>query len=123
LKTLGARRGVDQRHRIEVAGDRRLGLLVRRVDEPHDEEEAHQRGHEVGEGDLPDAAVMAFLMVVAAAPDDDDLLPLVVGIERTHDNVSASRDDHSASRVSKTLSSIVTERSKLALSAKSNCSA
>ena len=54
---------VDQLHRIEIAGDRGLGLLVGGVDQPHDEEEAHHRRHEVGKGDLPDAAMVAFVMV------------------------------------------------------------
>ena len=42
----------------EVAGDARLDRLAL-ADEPHHQEERHHRGHEVGVGDLPRAAVMA----------------------------------------------------------------
>ncbi len=58
-------------HRIEVAGDERFGVLVGSADDPQHKEEGHHRGHEIGEGDLPGAAVMLALMR-AAAPDDDD---------------------------------------------------
>ena len=58
-------------HRIEVTGDERLGVLVGSANDPQHEEEGHHRGHEIGEGDLPGAAVMLAL-VRAAAPDDDD---------------------------------------------------
>ena len=63
LQPLAAGVAVDQLDRVEVAGDRRLGLLVGGVDQPHHQEEAHHRGHEVGEGDLPDAAVMGLVVV------------------------------------------------------------
>ena len=50
-----------RRMRIEVGGDLRQRLLVRGVDQPHDEEERHHRRHEVGVGDLPHAALVLAL--------------------------------------------------------------
>ena len=56
---------------IEIAGDDRLCVFVGGVDDPQHEKERHHRRHEIGESDLPGAAVVLFL-VAAAAPDDDD---------------------------------------------------
>ncbi len=59
-------------HRIEVAGDDGLGVLVGGADDPQNEEEGHHRSHEVGERDFPRPAMM-LVLERAAASDDDDL--------------------------------------------------
>ena len=41
------------------------------VDQPHQQEEGHHRGHEVGIGDFPGAAVMAAMPALLDALDDD----------------------------------------------------
>ena len=64
-------RRVFELHRIEVAGDDGLGVLVAGVDDPQHEEERHHRGHEIGEGDLPGAAVMAVAAHHLLLDDDD----------------------------------------------------
>lgn len=74
LQALAAGVAVDQLDRIEIARDRCPDLLVGGVDQPHHQEEAHHRRHEIGEGDLPYAAVMGVLVVAVHAPDDDDLV-------------------------------------------------
>ena len=102
LQPFAARVAIDQLDRVEVAGDRRLGLLVGGADQPHHEEEAHHGGHEVGKGDFPDAAVMRLIMVAMRMPDDDDLvrMRMIVGSDRAHVTTPATAADHSASRVS-----------------------
>ena len=100
LQALAAGVAVDQLDRVEIAGDRRLGLLVGGVDQPHHQEEAHHGGHEIGKGDLPDAAVMGLVMVAMRVPDDDDLVRVLVGVDRAHASTPATAADHSASRVS-----------------------
>ena len=72
VNALGRARGFFQFHRIEVARDDRLGVLVGGADDPQHQEERHHRRHEIGEGDLPGAAVV-LLLVAATALDDDDL--------------------------------------------------
>ena len=63
---------VDQRRR-EIIGDALALLLGRRAEQPQQQEERHHRGHEIGIGDLPRAAVMA------AMPLDIDLLEMILG--------------------------------------------
>ena len=58
-------------HRIEVSRDQRLGVLVRRADDPQHQKKRHHRGHEVSEGDLPRAAVMLVLMRAMPLDNDD----------------------------------------------------
>jgi hypothetical protein len=57
----------------EKIGEPLLGLVAGAADQPQQEEERHHRGHEVGIGHLPGAA-----MVAAAGHDDalDDDGPL-----------------------------------------------
>ena len=60
----------------EIVGEALALRLGGRVDEPHQEEEGHHRGDEIGVGDLPGAAVGgAFDRFLAA---DDDAGALVV---------------------------------------------
>src|SRR5690606_1999768 len=64
---------VHQLDGIEIAGDRGLGFLIGGIDEPHDEEEGHHGGHEIGIGNLPHAAMMAVMVVMPATANNDDL--------------------------------------------------
>ena len=54
----------------EVAGDAGLDRLAL-PDDPHDEEEGHHRGDEVGVGHLPGAAVVAVPVALLLLDDDD----------------------------------------------------
>src|SRR5690606_16824250 len=90
---------------------------------PHHQEEAHHRGHEIREGDLPDAAMRPFLVVVAAAAHDDDLAPAVLAFRPVHASTSASAADHSPIRVSNRLLSSATTRSMPSASLNSTRSA
>ena len=68
---------------LEVSRDGRLdGVALR--DEPHDEEEGHHRGHEVGIRHLPRAAMVAAVPALLDLLDDDDRRIL-------HDRCSALR--------------------------------
>ena len=60
-------RPVDQLHRIEIARQRGLGLLIGRADQPKHEEQGHHGGHEIGEGDFPCAAVTVVAVACACA--------------------------------------------------------
>ncbi|MGY3075664.1 hypothetical protein ACVWZZ_002035 [Bradyrhizobium sp. LM6.10] len=73
LEAFRGRRVLGEHDRIEIARDHLLLILVERIDQPHDQEERHHRGHEVRIGDLPDAAVR-LLVVEGAPPADDDEL-------------------------------------------------
>ena len=67
----GARHGLGDGLGREIIGD--AALLLRRggVDQPHQQEERHHRGHEVGIGDFPGAAMMAAMPALLDAFDDD----------------------------------------------------
>ena len=56
----------------EVRGDGGLDVLLH-GNEPHDHEERHHRGHEVGERHLPRAAVVAGVAALLLLDDDDVL--------------------------------------------------
>src|SRR5690606_513981 len=114
---------VDEPDRVEIARHRSPRFLIGGVDQPHDEEEAHHGGHEIGKGDLPGAAVMAFLVIVAAAAHDDDLMPALVRGSVHQAITSRSAADHSAMRVSITVSSMAIERSRPSVSMNSARSA
>jgi hypothetical protein len=60
--------------RREIVGDAALLLRAGRVDQPHQQEEGHHGGDEVGVGHLPGAAVMAAA---------DDLLDLLISMGRS----------------------------------------
>ncbi len=57
--------------RGEIIGDAALLFGRGRVDQPHQQEERHHRGDEVGIGDFPRAAVMAAVPAFLHAFDDD----------------------------------------------------
>ena len=61
---------LDQRRR-EIIGDRLALLLVGRAEQPQQQEERHHRGHEIGIGDLPRAAMMAAMPLDIDLLDDD----------------------------------------------------
>ena len=58
----------------EIVGD--AAFLFRRggVDQPHQQEEGHHRGHEVGIGDFPGAAMMAAMPALLDAFDNDGVV-------------------------------------------------
>ena len=64
----------DLERRVEEVGDALLVALGGRAEQPHQQEERHHRGDEVGVGDLPRAAVLA--VAALADPLDDDRLEL-----------------------------------------------
>jgi len=94
-KALAAGIAIGELDGVEIAGDGRFGLVVGGVYQPHHEEEAHHRGHEIGEGDLPYAAVMAVVVVVMVAPHDDDLVPGLGSLGDAHDRTSERAAAHS----------------------------
>ena len=55
----------------EIVGDAALLFRGGGVDQPHQQEEGHHRGHEVGIGDFPGAAVMAAMPALLDALDND----------------------------------------------------
>ena len=120
LQSLLGRIAVDQLDRVEVAGNGGLGLLIGCVDEPHDEEEAHHRRHEVGEGDFPDASMVTFIVIAVATSNDDDFMPGFFVRSDAHASISESTVDHSDRRVSNRSPSMLTTRSKPGASIKSN---
>src|SRR6476660_8042992 len=109
LETLRARPFVGQSEWIEVGRNLRQRLLVRRVDQPHDEKEGHHRRHEVGVGDLPYTAMVFRLVVVRPAADDDELVRLAF-FAAAHFIASSIRVIQAPIRVSKTVCPTVTRR-------------
>ncbi len=67
----GARGGAGHRGCREIVGDAGALLLGRRVEQPQQQEERHHRGHEVGIGHLPGAAVVAVAVSAFLFADDD----------------------------------------------------
>src|SRR3546814_15724146 len=61
---------LDDRRR-EIVGERLALLLGRRAEQPHQQEEGHHRGDEVGIGHFPRAAVMAAVRRLDHLLDDD----------------------------------------------------
>jgi hypothetical protein len=59
--------------RREVVGDALFLFGAGAVEQPHQQEEGHHRGHEVGIGDLPGAAMVAAADHLLDLLDDDRL--------------------------------------------------
>ena len=70
-----------RQRRVEVILDALLVELRRRTEQPHQQEERHHRGDEVGVGDLPCAAVMAAVIAALfrAAHDHAARAPIACG--------------------------------------------
>ena len=67
----GAGHGLGDGLRREIIGDAALLFGRGGVDQPHQQEEGHHRGDEVGIGDFPGAAMMAAMPALLDALDDD----------------------------------------------------
>jgi hypothetical protein len=67
----GTRHGLGDGLGGEIIGDAALLFRCGGVDQPHQEEERHHRGDEVGIGHLPRAAMMARVTAFFDAFDDD----------------------------------------------------
>src|SRR5471032_2813648 len=69
--TAAARNGLGDGLGGEIISDATLLFGGGGVDQPHQQEERHHRGHEVGIGDFPGAAVMTAMPAFFDSLDDD----------------------------------------------------
>src|SRR3546814_18211251 len=103
----GRSRGLGFRlhdRRREIIGERLPLRLVRRAEQPHQEEEGHHRGDEVGIGDLPRAALMAAMRLLAPLLDDGRArLPDEARVEKEWVSTCRARwpRDHNAKQTEK----------------------
>ena len=103
--------GIGQLHRVEIGCERRLGLRIGGVDQPHDEKERHHRRHEVGIGNLPGAAMVAIMPAAMALDDDDFVLAVMMAFVLAHASTLPTVSAQAAMRVTRMESPNSTERS------------